>query len=177
MLRSWKVLVISDTHGRITRAERLIRSLENAIDAVYFLGDYITDGEELSRMFPRLAILSVAGNCDYGRKEAFKEVTVLGYHMYLCHGHRFGVKEGYEGLETFARKHKYDVVLCGHTHRPYVDDLEDLLVVNPGSIGMPIAVYGADYAVLRLEEGKRPAYQFGDASESVKNILRFLREK
>ena len=77
MLTSWKVLVISDTHGRITRAAMLIKALAAAIDAVYFLGDHIEDGEELSRMFPRLAFLSVAGNCDYGRKELSREVFVL----------------------------------------------------------------------------------------------------
>ncbi len=177
MLTSWKVLVISDTHGRITRAAMLIRALAGAIDAVYFLGDHIEDGEELSRMFPRLAFLSVAGNCDYGRKELSREVFVLGHRMYLCHGHRYGVKEGYEGLEAFARRHKYDIVLCGHTHKPYVDAQEDLLILNPGSISMPVAVYGADYAVLKLEEGKRPEYRFGDASEPVQNILHFLYEK
>ena len=176
MLRSWKVLVISDTHGRITRAEQLIRSLSGAIDAVYFLGDHITDGEELARKFPKLAFLSVAGSCDFGRKELFREVEVLGHRLYLCHGHRFGVKEGYEGLAAYARKRGCDVVLCGHTHRPYVDEQEGLLILNPGSISMPVAVYGADYAVLKLEEGKKPAYRFGDASASVQNILIFLNE-
>jgi putative phosphoesterase len=30
-----------------------------------------------------------------------------------------------------------DVVLMGHTHRPYVRRLDGMLVVNPGSVGQP----------------------------------------
>ena len=176
MVDQWKVLVISDSHGWTERAERVIRELERSIDAVYFLGDYLKDGEALSRKFPRLAFLSVAGNCDFTNKNQFFSVNVAGHKLYLCHGHKYGVKDSYDSIRSFGLAGGYDVVLFGHTHRPYVDDTEDILLLNPGSIGMPIALYGADYVVLKLKEGCHPQYHFGDSSKSVAEIIQFLQK-
>jgi len=41
------------------------------------------------------------------------------------------------------------VLVCGHTHRPWVHRIEDKLIVNPGSVGNPCnGDPRADYAVL-----------------------------
>ncbi len=172
----WKILVISDTHNRLQRAERVIRELESKIDAVYFLGDYLADGEVLRRQFPRLAFLCVAGNCDFTNKHLYHEVQILGHKLYLCHGHRHSVKEGYESIRNFGRVHGYDVILFGHTHEPYAEDAGDLLLLNPGSIGMPYPVYGADYCVLKIVKDRHPAYMFGSSEETTAKVAKFLEK-
>jgi predicted phosphodiesterase len=46
------------------------------------------------------------------------------------------------------------VLICGHTHRPWVRRINDILVVNPGSVGNPCnGDPRADYAVLSWEDG------------------------
>lgn len=39
-------------------------------------------------------------------------------------------------------------IVCGHTHMPFVRRTHGLLVVNPGSVGMPYGRQGADWALL-----------------------------
>lgn len=169
---SWKVLVISDTHDQLNRAAQVIEGLEPYIDAVYFLGDYLRNGEQLSRRFPRLAFLSVAGNCDYTDRNLFQEVAVLGHRLYLCHGHRHGVKQGYDTIRNFGRVGGYDAVLFGHTHEPYAEEADGLLLLNPGSIG-----FGTDYAVLKLKKDERPQYLFGSTKAPLEPIINFLQKK
>ncbi|MGK3203702.1 metallophosphoesterase family protein [Amycolatopsis sp. MEPSY49] len=41
-----------------------------------------------------------------------------------------------------------DVVVCGHTHMPFVRLADRRLVVNPGSVGMPYGARGAHWALL-----------------------------
>ena len=172
----WKVLVISDTHNRTDRAEKVITELQDHIDAVYFLGDYLEDGERLARKYPRLAFLCVAGNCDFTSRNPSFEVNVAGHKLFLCHGHRYGVKDGYDSIRSVGIAGGYDVVLFGHTHIPFAQDEEELLLLNPGSIGMPFAIYGSDYAVLNLVAGQKPSYRLGDSGKSTDDIIAFLEE-
>ncbi|WP_290060261.1 metallophosphoesterase family protein [Amycolatopsis solani] len=41
-----------------------------------------------------------------------------------------------------------DVVVCGHTHMPFVRLADRRLIVNPGSVGMPYGARGAHWALL-----------------------------
>lgn len=40
-------------------------------------------------------------------------------------------------------------IVCGHTHMPFVREVDRRVVVNPGSVGMPYGSAGAHWAVLR----------------------------
>ena len=67
-----------------------------------------------------------------------------------------------------------DVICVGHTHHPYVLEVGNQLVVNPGSVGQPRdRDPRASYAVLELEnravELKRIAY-------AVEDTLQVIRE-
>jgi predicted phosphodiesterase len=46
-----------------------------------------------------------------------------------------------------------DIVLTGHTHRPFVMNLEDRQIVNPGSVGQP--KHGSPLACYALWEDGR----------------------
>lgn len=45
------------------------------------------------------------------------------------------------------------IVVCGHTHMPFVRLADRRLVVNPGSIGMPYGGVGAHWALLSEDDG------------------------
>lgn len=52
-------------------------------------------------------------------------------------------------IEEAIRGLNEPVLICGHTHRPWVHHIEDKMVVNPGSVGNPCnGDPRADYAIL-----------------------------
>ena len=54
-----------------------------------------------------------------------------------CHGHNFYVHGSTKYLKEYARDNGIDVVMFGHTHRPYIEIEEDVVILNPGSISYP----------------------------------------
>ena len=60
------------------------------------------------------------------------------------------------------------LVVCGHTHMQFVRSLDDVRIVNPGSVGMPYeGSPGAYWALLGPEVSlKRTDYDFGEAARS-----------
>ena len=77
----------------------------------------------------------VPGNCDgWTTAPAIKRITLQGRDILLSHGHLWGVKGGYDKAIGEARKSGVDILLFGHTHRAYCQQLEDgLWVMNPGA--------------------------------------------
>ena len=64
------------------------------------------------------------------------------YKTLLTHGHYYNVSVGAEYLKQEARARGFDIVMFGHTHRPFyeVEKKEgdkDLIVLNPGSLSYP----------------------------------------
>ncbi len=52
-------------------------------------------------------------------------------------------------IEDAVENLKESVLICGHTHRPWIHYVDDVLVVNPGSVGNPCdGDPRADYSVL-----------------------------
>ena len=108
---------------------------EQQPDQVIHLGDLITDAEELTYVYPRLPICMVPGNCDGWTTEPVKKlITLQGKTILLSHGHLWRVKGSYDAAIADARKAGADILLFGHTHRAYCQQLEDgLWVMNPGT--------------------------------------------
>ena len=141
-----KILVFSDSH-------RSRSGMYQAIDAhnpdqVIHLGDLMDDAEEVSYVYPTLPICMVPGNCDgWTTAPAIKNITLEGKQFLLSHGHLWGVKLGYGGAIAAARKAQADVLLFGHTHQAYCEQLEDgLWVMNPGASR-------SSYGLITIEQG------------------------
>ncbi|MBO5248836.1 MAG: metallophosphoesterase [Clostridia bacterium] len=146
-----KILVISDTHGEISAAQRLIK--KEKPNYVIHLGDCVRDAEELSNLFPILPICRVSGNNDWFSQEATEKVLTLNdTRIFLCHGHTTGVKNGLEIQWERARRQGCSVSLFGHTHSPFLEERDGILLLNPGSI-----TYSDTYAVLTVETGEVPS--------------------
>lgn len=60
-----KILVFSDSHGN---EDNMIRAVERerpfTLDAIVHLGDGWRDAEALHRLYPRIPLEQVPGNCD-----------------------------------------------------------------------------------------------------------------
>ena len=55
----------------------------------------------------------------------------------MTHGHYYCVSLGTEMLRKEGLARGVDIVMFGHTHRPYLEQDEEMIVLNPGSLSYP----------------------------------------
>ncbi len=145
-----KILVISDTHGKISNLERLLERIR-PIDLLLHLGDIENDKEQVKQL-AGCRVEAVSGNNDWLGRDPRELILELGRHRILMtHGHRFSVYYGTEQLKEHARENKADVVIYGHTHIPEMDLSGDIWVMNPGSISYPRGGSRYSYIVMDLD--------------------------
>lgn len=156
-----RYLVISDTHGDISRASWLIECFQDMVDGVLHLGDLTGDFEKLKNKYQdkySLAFLGVPGNCDlFSRDPSERSFTVEGVRIAMTHGDKYAVKYGTSYISRLAEKEKAKVVLFGHTHIPLMEEKGGVLYVNPGSLSEPRGGSRAGFALLEVEKGKAVA--------------------
>ena len=150
-----KILVISDTHGDITHAEKAIRA-NKGIDLIIHLGDYFRDAQKLSEIFPDIPMEYIYGNSDFmvGDAMAEKLLEVCGKRIFITHGHRYSVKWDYEKLYAKAQEQHADILLFGHTHIPEIIQKDNYYIVNPGSISEPRGISEESYAIIEIADGR-----------------------
>ena len=127
-----KILVFSDSHGKIAPMERAIIS-ENP-DHVLHLGDCVRDFRQLQEQFPQLPMTNVPGNCDYGDLSPHSlAVTLDSVRIFMTHGHVYQVKYMYLRAIYAALEQESALLLFGHTHRPECFQEKGLWAMNPGA--------------------------------------------
>ena len=131
-----RVLIVSDTHGR---HRNLDRALEEAgeIDVFIHLGD-VEGGEDYMNAVIDCEKHMVRGNNDFfsslPREEEF---YLCGYKVFITHGHAYYVSLDSEYIFEEGKARNVDIVMYGHTHRPFFEQKEGLTVLNPGSLSFP----------------------------------------
>lgn len=142
-----KILIVSDTHRRDENLKLVIEE-QKPFDMLIHLGD--AEGSE--QWIPEWAgegcmMAMVLGNNDFfSRLESELELEIGAHRALLTHGHYYGVSMGPEGLAEEARSRGCDIAMYGHTHRPFLDYIGGVTVLNPGSLSYP------------RQEGHRPSY-------------------
>ena len=175
-----KILIVSDTHGR---HESLIRVLdkEEPVDMLIHCGD--TEGGEdwIRRHTQCLSVPVVKGNNDFfSMLPSELELDIEGKHIFITHGHGYGVSMGTERLVEEAVSRKADIVMYGHTHRPMIrfetlsepisrqgpkKDAQDsskrgIWIINPGSLSYPRQEgHDPTYIIMQLEKGFEPEFK------------------
>ncbi len=144
-----KILVISDTHNIISDAVSIIEKLNP--DYVLHLGDMCDDCERLEETFPDKLIISVRGNNDYfDRTYPYERFFELGgKKIFMCHGHMYHVKSTLSRLMYKGKELGADIILFGHTHIAHLEEVEDMIIMNPGSL--------RTYGIIHIEDGKAEA--------------------
>lgn len=152
-----KVLIISDTHGKIDHVTMVLeRTIPLGVGAILHCGDYASDARLLQKYYPHIEVHYVYGNCDVGFGGAYSEVVEIeGVSFYMTHGHRYGVKWGeYDDLVIDAIAHEAQVAVCGHSHCAHIEWQDEVLVLNPGSITQPRDGRYPSYAIVEVKEGQ-----------------------
>lgn len=83
---------------------------------------------------------------------------VRGSNILIVHGSPLSVKEHLNPdtpaarLRTLAKAAKADVIICGHSHTPFVVEVDGVSFVNPGSVGRPDdGDPRASYAIMKIK--------------------------
>ncbi|NLZ81348.1 MAG: metallophosphoesterase [Clostridiales bacterium] len=131
-----RILIVSDTHRRHENLEKVLEQVGN-IDLLIHLGD-VEGGEDYIEAIANCPVEIIAGNNDFfSRLEKEKEIYIGSNKVLLTHGNYYYVSVGVENLRMDAVARGMDIVMFGHTHRPYLDISEKIVVLNPGSISYP----------------------------------------
>ena len=131
-----RIGILGDTHGDAAATRQAVTAIR-AADLWLHTGDFCRDALLVSALTGS-QVTAVGGNCD-GRTKAKPDefLEVCGYLIWLTHGHRYEVKYGLANLESCACQYKADAVIFGHTHQPYSETVNGILLFNPGSAAEP----------------------------------------
>ena len=140
-----KILIVSDTHGRDTALKHLLEQVK-PIDMLVHCGD-VEGSEDYIRSLAQCPVHMVAGNndffCDLPKEEEF---LIGKYRVLLTHGHYYYITMGAQMIKEDAAARGFDIVMFGHTHRPYLEQDKGIVVLNPGSLSYP------------RQEDRKPSY-------------------
>lgn len=140
-----RILIVSDTHGY---HKNLDRALEDAgtIDMFIHLGD-VEGGEEYINAVVSCEKHIVRGNNDFFSELPKEDEFYIGTKKaFITHGHNYYVSLDPQQVKEEGRARNADIVMFGHTHRPYLAQEQDITVLNPGSLSFP------------RQEGRRGSY-------------------
>lgn len=127
------VVVISDTHGNLTRLEGL-KTVFGECDYILHLGDTSGDGARIKSAYGDKTIL-INGNCDpvkLGENE--RVITVEGVRIFATHGHLYSAKTTLNRLYMRGNEENCRLVLYGHTHCAREDEIDGITLINPGNL-------------------------------------------
>jgi len=147
------MIVMSDSHGHMEYVKKIERLFaEN--DYIVHLGDGANDMLEYYRAYPDKVYVCL-GNCDYyGSRIALDEweTEIEGHKVFMCHGHKYGVKQGLDLLAYEAEGRGAELALYGHTHIPAEDEIGGVRLINPGSISSYSSRPGYAYIVFTRDK-------------------------
>lgn len=139
-----KILIVSDTHRRDGNLTGVL-DMVGTPDMLIHCGD-VEGSEDFIRSIAGCPVHMVAGNNDFFSDLKKEEEFYIGdYKVWLTHGHNYYVSMGTEFIREEAKSRGVDIVMFGHTHRPYLEQGK-VTVLNPGSLSYP------------RQEGRRPSY-------------------
>ena len=136
---------ISDTHG-LLRPEAKVRL--TGVDHIIHAGDI--GGPDIIPNLKKIApVTAIKGNIDQAAwATCFADeetLTIAGHKIFILHNRN--------ELDGGRPKDGYDIVISGHSHKPSIETIDNVLYLNPGSAGprrftLPIAL-----AIMELTDG------------------------
>lgn len=144
-----KVLLLSDSHGLTKELEDIRNRHKDEVDFLLHCGD-----SELPAASSALApYKGVRGNCDFDSglpNEIIEDIN--GNTLYMTHGHLYNVKVTLMNLKYRALEVNAKIVCYGHTHIAGAEIIDNIVLINPGSIRLPMVRKQKTYAILNVEE-------------------------
>lgn len=140
-----RILIVSDTHRKNDNYLKVIKKFKN-LDMIIHCGD-IEGSEYALSESADCPVLMVAGNNDFfSQLPREQEISIENYKVWITHGHNYLVSMGTERIKQEAKIRGVQIVMFGHTHRPCLEQDEDIIALNPGSLSYP------------RQDGHKPTY-------------------
>lgn len=138
-----KLLVLSDNHGL-----ELKPIIENHTDVDHILhcGDSLMSSEEIYE----LNMICVSGNNDKNEQPDMQILNFDCVRILLTHGHLEDVNSSLLSLGYLAKENDIDIVCFGHTHYVALEEVDNVVYINPGALYNPFSKYGKTYALITL---------------------------
>ena len=151
---SMKIGLISDTHGLTAPWEKAMVLFAGA-DLIIHAGDILyhpprlgyTEGYDIPDLADMMnactiPMLIARGNCDSEVYEELLDVPINSPYAYnVCGGLAIMVQHGHtfysDYIETLSRKRRVDILVSGHTHIPHIEEIGNIVHINPGSPSHP----------------------------------------
>lgn len=144
-----KILVMSDSHGKEEYVYTILNENRDA-SIIIHLGDGERDIDLSLREIPgitRKKFFAVKGNCDFmSSLPTTTYENICGHKFYITHGYAQHVKMGISEIFIDAKNNEREVVLFGHTHRPYYEEKDGIYIFNPG------AVINGSYGIITIDD-------------------------
>lgn len=134
-----RILVLSDTHGDISRAVNVYKKLakKGAVDLIIHCGDLYTDAIKIGEITGARTAW-VKGNCDGSFNDDDCMIVETEYgNLLITHGHMQNVDFSQQNLYYLAEEKGCAAALFGHTHRAVSTEAGGIHLMNPGSLTKP----------------------------------------
>lgn len=158
-----KVLIISDTHARDKNVEVVLEN-EGDIDLLIHLGD-IEGSETYIETLADCPCEIVKGNNDYFSDLPSEKILNIGNHRaFITHGHYYNVSVELRTIVMEGIEREADIVMFGHIHRPVLEEMHGVTVLNPGSLSLP------------RQSNHKPSYMMMniDADDNITYEIKYL---
>lgn len=147
-----KILIVSDTHGKHRSLDRALKET-GEFDMFIHLGD-VEGGEEYIRAAVDCEKHMVRGNNDFfSDLPSEEEFYIGGCKVFITHGHQYYVSLDTECILEEGKAREAQIVMFGHTHRPFLEERDGVTLLNPGSLSYP------------RQEGRKGSYLIMETAE------------
>ena len=147
--------VLSDTHSLMIPGPVIERL--KSVDLIIHAGD-ICDIHTLKLLRKLAPTKAVQGNMDEWavKKELpLKEIIVCGnVKIGVTHGHIGETREALKNAMSSFKDDKMDVVIFGHSHQAFCEQVGATLYFNPGSPNGAVNAKFFSYGLISIEAGK-----------------------
>jgi putative phosphoesterase len=125
-----KIGLISDTHNYF---DPRLPEVFHGVDHILHAGD-VGDRLILSELEAIAPVTAVLGNNDVDLPIRETAITTLGGRKFFVH-HIITPGLGSQPIQAKIRSELPDVVVFGHTHKAYAEQIDSTLFINPGYAG------------------------------------------
>jgi hypothetical protein len=148
-----KITVVADSHKDFHVLKSVAEANTDA-DLFIHLGDGQYELIDVANLYPSMKFVFVKGNADHGGIKEERVITVGGINIFCAHGHTLDVHNGTEQLLDKAVFHECSIALYAHTHLYKTDFVNNIYVMNPGSISEPRGKNPPTYGVIEIDGDK-----------------------
>ncbi len=143
------ILLVSDSHGNDDAVYDVLDKYIEWADIRIHCGDICSYDNRIESDF-----LCVRGNNDYNGEPLERIINIEQRKIWVTHGTRYTDFANQTRLVAKAKTLGVDTVFYGHTHNPKILNVDNIVLINPGSLRYNRDGSGTSYALISVD-GKK----------------------